>query len=214
MKEGVTKEGVVGNGPPPPPRTRRALKISPEQVLGLVMLGGTVAAGAIDDLEDALRTAGRIAAIYAFLTAAFRLIGKRELSALSPLELITLMLIPEIASGTLNGEGPLLSALFGISVLLLLVFIISLLSARFAVVEKAIEPSPRVLVIDGALCKDALQLERISAEELYAEMHKHGIGDLSDVRWAILESGGDIAFIRSDRASVTPNTNANHRSSR
>lgn len=193
--------------PPPPPRTPRALKVSPEQLVGVMMLAGTIAAGALQDLEELLLVAGRIAAIYLFLTAAFRLIGKRELSSLSPLELITLMLIPEIASGTLNGEGPLLMALVGISVLLLLVFVVSLLSSRFAVVERAVEPSPRVLVIDGTLCQDAMQRERITADELFNEMHKHGIGDLSDVRWAILESGGDIAFIRSDRASVTPSTN-------
>jgi uncharacterized membrane protein YcaP (DUF421 family) len=206
----MTRE-LMTSEPPRPPRTPRALKVTPEQLVGVMMFAGTITAGALQDLGDVLLTAGRIAAIYVFLTAAFRLIGKRELSALSPLELITLMLIPEIASGTLNGEGPLLGALVGISVLLLLVFMVSLLSARFEVIEKAVEPPPRVLVIDGAMCQDAMQRERITAEELFTEMHKHGIGDLRDVRWAILESGGDIAFIRSDRASVSPS--ANRRSS-
>jgi uncharacterized membrane protein YcaP (DUF421 family) len=181
--------------PPEPPVTRRTIKISREQLAGLVLLTGVITAGAATQLDDALLVAGRITAIYLFLTLAFRLIGKRELSALSPLELITLMLIPEIASGSLQGEGSLLKALVGISVLLALVFAISLLSARFKAVESAIEPPPRVLVMDGELCRDAMLTERITPDELVAEMHKHGIAELSEVRWAILESGGDIAFV-------------------
>jgi len=159
------------------------------------MLTGVITAGVVQDLESAATITGRIAVIYVFLTVAFRLIGKRELSTLSPLELITLMLIPEIASGTLTNEGPLLQALMGISVLLALVFVVSLLGARFKTVEKLIEQQPRVLVVDGALCTEAMFNERITPDELFSEMHKHGIEDIGDVKWAILESGGDISFV-------------------
>lgn len=193
----------MASEPPRPPRTRAAFKLAPEHLAGVAMLVGVITAGSFSDLDGTLRSAGRIAGIYFFITAAFRLIGKRELSTLSPLELITLMLIPEIASGALTGESPLMPALVAISVLLLLVFVLSLLRARFKVIEGAIEPRPRVLVIDGALCEDALARERVTPEELFAEMHKHGIAELDAVRWAILESGGDIAFVRHDRASAS-----------
>lgn len=185
----------MASKPPPPPHVRPVLKISKEQIAGLALLATFITAGVVHDGTEMLAAAGRIAAIYFFLTLAFRLIGKRELSMLSPLELITLMLIPEIASRTLTDDGPVLHALGGISVLLLLVFGVSLLSTRFKAVEAMIEPTPRVLVIDGRLCQEAMMTERITPDELFAEMHKHGIVELSDVRWAILESGGDIAFI-------------------
>jgi uncharacterized membrane protein YcaP (DUF421 family) len=105
------------------------------------------------------------------------------------------MLVPEIASGTRTGEGPMLRALVGISALLSLVFVMSLLSTRFKAIEQLVDPPARVLVVNGELCRDALLTERITPDELFAEMHKHGIADLGDVQWAILESGGDIAFI-------------------
>lgn len=196
----------MANGPTSVPDFKRAIAIPPEQLVGLALLASTVSAGVVIDADSALRCIGRIAAIYGFLTVAFRLIGKRELSSLSPLELITLMLIPEIASGTLNDQSPLWSALTGIGALLLLVFVVSLLSARFKAVEQAIEPPARVLVSDGRLCRDAMVRERITADELLAEMHKHGIAELSDVRWAILESGGDIAFIPRKGSSITDAT--------
>jgi uncharacterized membrane protein YcaP (DUF421 family) len=180
---------------PRPPQLRREIKISREQLAGLAALAAVITAGAVDDASAVLASVGRIAAVYFFLTLAFRLLGKRELSSLSPLELITLMLIPEIASRTVTDHEPVLDSLVGISVLLAIVFIVSLLSNRFKAVEALVDPPPRVLVVDGELCRDALLTERITPEELYAEMHKHGIHDVSNVRWAILESGGDISFI-------------------
>jgi uncharacterized membrane protein YcaP (DUF421 family) len=161
----------------------------------MALLVGVFGAGVANDVERALMSLGRIAAIYLFLIAAFRLIGKRELSALSPLELITLMLIPEIASGTLNGEAPVLQALVGISALLLLVFGVSILTARFSTVARLTEAPPRVLVVDGQLCDEALRTERITPEELFAEMHKQGLAKLQQVKWAILESSGHITFV-------------------
>jgi len=40
--------------------------------------------------------------------------------------------------------------------------------------------------------------ERIEPEELFSEMHKNGIEELSMMKWAILEPGGDLSFIRTD----------------
>lgn len=181
--------------PPKPPQPQRRLKISVEQWAGLALLIGTLSTGVALEPQRALEVLPRVAIIYLFLMAAFRLLGKRELSSLSPLELITLMLIPELASGTLNAEGPLLQALAGISALLLLVFLVSALTARFRGVERLTESEPRVLVADGKLCEDALHNERITTDELFSEMHKHGITELSELRWAVLEGSGDIAFV-------------------
>ena len=39
--------------------------------------------------------------------------------------------------------------------------------------------------------------ERITPEELFAEMHRQGRARLEEVQWAILESGGHITFVPS-----------------
>jgi uncharacterized membrane protein YcaP (DUF421 family) len=187
---------------PQPPSIQPGLRISIEQLVALLLFGSVITAGIITEPADALQVAGRVALIYGFLTAAFRLMGKRELSTLSPLELITLMLIPEIAASTLNDEAPVLHALVGVSVLLSLVFLMSLLTTRFRAIERLVDPPARVLVVDGQLCREALLTERITPDELFAEMHKHGIAELADVQWAILEGGGDIAFISKRRPHV------------
>jgi uncharacterized membrane protein YcaP (DUF421 family) len=150
----------------------------------------------------------KVAVVYVFLMVAFRLVGKRELSTMSPFELVTVILIPEMASDALMGSGSVIEALIGISMLFLLVLVFAGLTHRFATVARVIEATPRVLVVHGQIQEDALNHERIHPDELYGELHKRGFEDLSQIRWAILENDGQIAFIPEDGGS---NTKADYR---
>jgi uncharacterized membrane protein YcaP (DUF421 family) len=62
-----------------------------------------------------------------------------------------------------------------------------------------IEGTPAVLVDHSEMVLRTLDQERISADELFAEMHRAGLEDLSQVKWAILETDGRIAFIPYER---------------
>lgn len=139
---------------------------------------------------------------FAVLMLAFRVIGKRELSSLSPFELVTLMLIPEILSNAVQGQSSLLQGLAGLSTVLLLVVLTSLLSQRFVRLQSVFESPPTLLVADGRLLEDNMNAERIAPDELLSEMHKQGLSRLSEVRFAILESGGNITFIPRSKSQV------------
>lgn len=137
----------------------------------------------------------KVVVVYLFLMLAFRLVGKRELGMLSPFELVTVILIPEMASEALMGTGSLTTALVGISMLFLLVLLVSALTHRYAAVASIVQATPTVLVANGQLCEEALNRERISPDEIYGEMHKRGFEELDQIRWAILESDGEIALV-------------------
>lgn len=137
----------------------------------------------------------RIALAYLFLMVVFRLIGKRELSELTPFELVTLMLIPETLSNALARSASLTHGLTSASTLFLLVIATSVLAHRFRAVEKVVESEPTYLVRDGVLCVQELNRERITPEELFSEMHQNGYASLAQIQHALLESGGHIAFI-------------------
>lgn len=140
----------------------------------------------------------RIAVIYVFLLVALRLIGKREFGQMSPFELVTLLLIPEILTEALHqGETSLTAALIGISTLLILVFLTSLASYRFPRVARVTEGEPVVLVSHGALVPSAMHKERVSTQEIESEMRKAGLDRLEHVRWGVLEPDGKISFVRS-----------------
>ncbi|WP_437730360.1 DUF421 domain-containing protein [Sorangium sp. So ce1335] len=137
----------------------------------------------------------RVAFVYVFLAAALRVIGKRELSSLSPFELVTLMLIPEIVSQALVREASLTNALAGVATLLVLVFLTSVLTHVVPAASRVIDGSPTVLVAKGRILEDACNRERIQPEEIFSEMHRSGLERLSQVRWAILEADGDLTII-------------------
>ncbi|WP_437521095.1 YetF domain-containing protein [Sorangium sp. So ce726] len=142
-----------------------------------------------------METVARVAFVYVFLAAAFRVLGKRELSSMSPFELVTLMLIPEIVSQALVREASLANALAGVSTVLVLVFLTSVLTHLFPKASKVIDGSPTVLVAKGRILEAACNRERIQPDEILSEMHKSGLEHLSQVRWAILEADGDLTIV-------------------
>jgi uncharacterized membrane protein YcaP (DUF421 family) len=138
----------------------------------------------------------RVAVIYVFLLVALRLMGKREFGQLSPFELVTLLLIPEILTEALHrGESSLTGALVGVATLLALVFGTSLLAYRSPRLGKWIEGEPVVLVRHGYLVPSAMHRERVSPDEVVAEMRKVGIERMEQVKWGVLENDGKISFV-------------------
>jgi uncharacterized membrane protein YcaP (DUF421 family) len=143
-----------------------------------------------------MSTVVRLVVMYVFIVAGLRVLGKREFSQLSPLELVTLLLVPEIASQAILGEDfSLTNAVIALSALFSLVFISSLLRFHFGRVSRLVEGTPTVLVHDGVMFGRQMELERVSEGEIYAEMHKTGITELTEVEWVILEPDGRIAVI-------------------
>lgn len=143
-----------------------------------------------------METVLRVAILYLVILAGLRIIGKREFGQLSPLELITLLLVPELVSqAALRADYSLTNGLIALTTLLSLVFITSLLSHRFKRVETLVSGRPAILVANGKLLVDNLNRERVSTDEIYSEMHKSGLARLQDVKWALLETDGRIAII-------------------
>lgn len=151
-----------------------------------------------------METVIRIVIVYIAIVAGLRILGKREFGQLSPVELVTLLLIPEIVAPVLNQENTsLTNGLVGISTLFALVFLTSAvmhLSKRF---EAVIAGEPMVLVAHGRMIPKHMNKERVTPDELYNEMHISGLDDLSQVRWAVLESDGKISIVPEDRPATT-----------
>jgi uncharacterized membrane protein YcaP (DUF421 family) len=138
----------------------------------------------------------RVALIYLFLMAALRLVGKREFGELTPFELITLLLIPEMVSKALTGEDySFTAAMIGVSTLLALVLVTSIMAYRFPRVGRALEGEPAILARGGELVAGTLNRERIAPEEMRIELHKYGLEEIAQVKWAMLEVDGSITII-------------------
>ena len=143
-----------------------------------------------------METVIRVFIIYVLIIAGLRVMGKREFSQLTPLELITLLLIPEIVAQALVGEDfSLVNAIIGVATLFALVFLTSLLTQHIKPFEQVISSSPKLLVQHGQFIEDHMNKERITPREIYTELHKAGLYELKQARWVILEADGKMAVI-------------------
>lgn len=156
-----------------------------------------------------METVIRIAVIYVFVFVGLRLMGKREFSQMAPMELVTLLLIPEIVSQSLVGEDfSLTNAIIGVSTLFVLVYLTSSLTHMSKGFEDLVESPPTVLAHHGRFVEANLDRERITADEVYGEMRKYGLERIEQVRWAVLESDGKISFVPAeggDSVRAAPN---------
>lgn len=125
-----------------------------------------------------------------------RMLGKRELSQVTPFELVLLIVMGDLVQqGITHNDFSMTGAalaIFTIAFWSLALSWISYLSPR---AERVLEGVPRVLIRNGELIGPNMRRDRITRAELEIEMRLAGIARISDVAWGILEPNGKISFI-------------------
>ena len=158
-----------------------------------------------------METVLRVAVIYAVVLVSLRVMGKREFGQMTPVELVCLMLIPDLITQAALGEDySLTTAMVAVLTLFSLVFLTSILTYLSSRAEAIISGQPAVLVAHGQLLEPALNRERVTTGEIFAEMHRAGLERLSQVRWAVLEDDGRIAIIPEAAAAEAHHNSDRH----
>ena len=138
----------------------------------------------------------RTAAVFLLIFVITRVIGRRELSSLEPFDLILLVVIGDLVQqGVTQSDYSVTGAFLVISTLCLLTVLFSYLSFKFPRLRPTLDGEPLVLIEDGEIIQKNLRRERLAVEELAAQARLQQIAQLSDVRFAVLETNGNISFI-------------------
>ena len=141
----------------------------------------------------------RTAIIYFLLILAMRLMGKRQIGELEVSDLVTTLLISEIASLPITEpELPLTHAVIPLVLLLSFEVVISFLVSRFPRL-KFLTARPSTLIRNGKISQSAMKNARISFDELFCELRNQGVYDLDEIEYAILEQNGHITVIQKAR---------------
>lgn len=138
----------------------------------------------------------RATAMFAVVYLLIRLLGKRELGQMTPFEFVVLVVIGDlIQQGITHNDFSVTGATLAIGTFAFWGLVLSWLTYLFPRLRKGLEGEPRVIVRDGVLLEDNLRRDRMSRDEVEAEMRLAGIARIGDVAWAILETNGKISFI-------------------
>ena len=141
--------------------------------------------------------------IYIILNVMLKIMGKRQIGELEVNELVSTLLISEIAALPISDTSiPLLPSVIPILFIASSEVIVSVIKNKSKAIKRLVEGEPSYIIYKGRLKQNILAENRISINEVLTEMRTQGIGDLGDVRYAILEQNGKISFIKK---SESPN---------
>lgn len=134
--------------------------------------------------------------IYGFLTVTLRLMGKRQIGELEISELVSTLLLSELASAVIgNPSIPLMFALISTLLIVALEFLISDIKNRSPLLKRIFDGTPSILISRGVLNQKELRRMHISVEELLSAFRLKGVSDPSDVYYAVLEQNGQLSVI-------------------
>jgi uncharacterized membrane protein YcaP (DUF421 family) len=138
----------------------------------------------------------RAAFAFVFVFLITRVVGKRELSSLEPFDLILLIVLGDlIQQGVTQSDYSVTGLILAGTTIALLQVAASYASYRFKSVRPVLDGEPMVLIEDGRVLERNLVRERITRDELAVAARLNQIESLDKVRWAVLETSGQISFI-------------------
>jgi uncharacterized membrane protein YcaP (DUF421 family) len=139
----------------------------------------------------------RAAVLYFFIVLVTRIVGRRELSSLSALDLILLIVLGDaVQQGLTQDDYSVTGAMIAVATIASLQVFTSYVSFRSQKASKVLEGLPMVLIDRGQIVGENMRRERISEDELAGEMRGQQIAAFDEVEWAILEANGTISFIK------------------
>ena len=138
----------------------------------------------------------RTVILYMVLITGLRLTGKRQIGELEPNELVLTMFLSDLAAVPMQDFGiPLVNGLLPISVILCLSVLMSQLSLRSVRFRALVCGEPTVIIRHGEIQQQAMGRNRLTIDELMEELRCHGVTDLTTVKYAVLETSGQLSVL-------------------
>ena len=139
----------------------------------------------------------RAIVVFSFVLLLTRVIGKREFGSLEPFDLILLIVLGDaLQQGLTQDDYSLTGAMLVVGTIAILQVFVSWLGYRFPRTRPILDGEPVILLQDGKVIDRNLKRERLTVEELAEEARKQQIAHLSEVRFAVLETSGQLSFIK------------------
>ena len=135
--------------------------------------------------------------IYLVVFAFTRALGRRELATLQPFDFILLVVIGDlIQSGVTQNDLSVTGVIIVVSTIGILQVMISYLGFRFRRMRPFLQGEPIVLVEKGKLIDRNMRRERLTLDDLAEKARLSEIESIDQIKWAVLETTGDISFIK------------------
>lgn len=138
----------------------------------------------------------RVFVLYTVLLISLRILGKRQVSTLQPYELVTIILLADVASIPMATTGtPLVNGIVGVFALLLVSYTVSFITMKSAGLRAIISGRPTIIVANGHIVEQSMHELRYTVDDLMEQLRVLGYPNIQDVEYAVLETNGQLSVV-------------------
>ena len=138
----------------------------------------------------------RTGAVYLFLLVGLRLLGRGEAAQLRTIDLVLLLVLANSLQNAMVGtDTSLLGGIVAAATLLILARLLHIVEMRFPQLRRGIEGEPILLARNGRTLRRGLALANMTTGDLELAARRVGIGDIGQIKVAILEADGEVSVI-------------------
>lgn len=136
---------------------------------------------------------------FVFITFLLRIVGRRELSGMTPTDLILLIVLGDlIQNGVTQSDYSMTGVVLAASTIALCAVATSFVVYRSKRASDIIEGTPLIIVQDGKPIEQNMRSERLNLDDVMDEARAQQIERVEEIKWAVLETTGKISFIKNE----------------
>ncbi len=145
----------------------------------------------------------RTTLVYLLIIWMMRLMGKRQLGELQPSELVSTILISNLASISIEEpELPLLSSVLPVVLIASFELVLSFVCLKSRKIARLISGRPIIIIKNGIIDQQALRILRFTIDDVLEALRAKDIFDPAEVTCAIVETNGSVSVYRSWEADM------------
>lgn len=138
----------------------------------------------------------RTIVIYLLVLFVIRVMGKSELSAMEPFQLVVTLMIADLAVVPIeSSETSLFNGVAALIALLFVQVLVSFITLKSEFLRSLICGNPSVVIRDGKISRTELKSLRISQKELEEQLRIGGYTNVGDIHLAFVETNGALSVI-------------------
>lgn len=139
----------------------------------------------------------RSTAVYWCIYVLFRVAGRRNIGSLGFADIIVVLLVSEAVGNGLSGPSDTVSdGLVVAAGIIFWSFLVDRLAYFFPIVDKVLAPNRLLLISRGRLQLRNMRREFVTRDEIMEQLRIQNIDRLAEVKYAYLESNGEISVVR------------------
>ena len=143
--------------------------------------------------------------LYLLVIVGIRIVGNRSTSSMNNFDWIVTVAIGGIfASTVVLNHTNIWEGSFGIILLLVLQYLITLSVRKSNRIKRLLKATPQLLLYDGEFIEHAMKSERIIRAEVYSAIRQNGYQNIDQILAVVLETNATMSVIGHDKSGNHP----------